>query len=333
MNTTKNNSTPAALGTTLVPQGAGTPASKPSNERTTRQIRASSFESRSYPHWFLTPATLIFSVFFVIPALFGLWLSFTNASTLSNQQEFIGLANFELLFKDHGPEFFGAMGNQFLYAIITTTGKTVLGVALAFLLNDAFRGRNFVRAIVYMPIMFSTIVVGIIFGFILSQEGLFNSFLDKIGLGFLAEDWLGNFDLALYSVTAIDIWMGVGWTVVLVLAALQGIPADLIEAAEIDGANALQRAFKVKIPMIIGTIGLAALLTIISGMKAFEIIYATTGGGPGHATQVLTIFIAKALGTTNLGYASAASLVQFLLVTILALIINFITRKIEARNS
>lgn len=297
------------------------------------QGTSSAFEAKAYPYWFAAPATLIFTVFFVLPAALGLWLSFTNASTLSRRQDFVGLANFQLLLVDNGPAFLGALTNQFTYAIITTLGKTVIGVALAFFLNRAFIGRNVVRALVYVPIMFSTIVVGIVFGFILGNDGLVNQALRSIGLSFVAQDWLGNFELALYAVSAIDIWMGVGWTVVLVLAALQGVPQELLESAEVDGANSWQRAWSVSIPIVAPTIGLAALLTMIAGLKSFEIIYATTGGGPGRATEVLTTFLARALGTTNLGYASAISFVQFAIITTVAFLIHTANRRIEARNS
>lgn len=295
--------------------------------------RRNPLEGKAYPYWFAAPATLIFSLFFVLPAVFGLWLSFTNASTMSRRQDFIGLDNFELLLVDNGTAFFGALSNQVVYAVLTTIGKTVIGVLLAFFLNRAFLGRNVLRAIVYMPIMFSTIVVGIVFGFILSNDGLLNSFLSNIGLGAVTQDWLGNFDLALFSVAGIDIWMGVGWTVVLVLAALQGVPTELLESAEVDGANPWQRATAVSLPIVAPTVGLAALLTLISGLKAFEIIYATTGGGPGYATEVMTTFLAKALGTTNLGYASAISFVQFAIITLIAFAIHLINRRIEARTS
>lgn len=299
----------------------------------TTKRRSGAIEAKTYPYWFAAPATVIFTAFFVLPAALGLWLSFTNASTLSSRQDFIGMDNFALLFGANGEAFLAALGNQFGYALLTTIGKTGLGVLLAFFLNRAFLGRNVLRAIVYMPIMFSTIVVGIVFGFILAHDGLLNSFLRSIGLGFLTQDWLGDFDLALFSVSAIDIWMGVGWTVVLVLAALQAVPAELLESAEVDGAGRFQRAIHVSLPVVAPTIGLAALLTLISGLKAFEIIYATTGGGPGHATEVMTTFLAKALGTTNLGYASAVSFVQFAVITVIALAINLINRRIEARMS
>lgn len=298
----------------------------------TRKRAGFTAEAHAYPYWFAAPATAIFTLFFVLPAALGLWLSFTNASTMSRRQDFVGLANFELLL-DNGPAFFGALSNQFVYALLTTIGKTGIGVLLAFYLNRAFFGRNLLRAVVYMPIMFSTIVVGIVFGFLLRYDGLVNEFLRNVGLDVLAQDWLGNFDLALISVSAVDVWMGVGWTVVLVLAALQGVPQELLESAEVDGAGRWARATMVSLPLIAPTIGLAALLTFIAGLKGFEIIYATTGGGPGHATEVMTTFIAKALGTTNLGYASAVSFVQFAIITLAAFLINIVNRRIEARTS
>ncbi len=288
--------------------------------------------ARAYPYWFLAPATVIFGAFFVLPALLGMWLSFTNASTVASRQDFVGLDNFRLLVRN-GPAFLGALGNQLLYAAATTIGKTGIGVLLAFFLNRAFVGRNALRALVYMPIMFSTIVVGIVFRFILAGDGLLNDVLRGVGLGVLARDWLGSFELALWSVSAIDIWMGVGWTVVLVLAALQGVPEELIESAKIDGANKWRQATQVSLPIIMPMVGLAALLTTISGLKSFEIIYATTGGGPGRSTEVMTTFIARALGTTNLGYASAVGFVQFVVITVIALVINRVTRRVEGNQS
>lgn len=289
--------------------------------------------ARVYPLWFLVPVTGIFTIFFVLPAALGLWLSFTNASTLSSRQDFIGLRNFELLFTGGGSAFLQSIGTQITYALVLTIAKTVIGVALALLLNRAFRGRNGVRAIVYMPMMFSTIVVGIAFYVILGQDGIFNEFLRAIGLGAFTEDWFGNFDTALYAAAAVETWMGVGWTVVIVLAALQAVPEEILEAAKLDGANSFQLTRHITIPFISHAIGLTALLSFIGGMKAFEVIYATTGGGPGSATEVMTIFIAKALSTTNLGYASAASFVQFALITTIALLINGLTRRITREKA
>ncbi|QIG40122.1 sugar ABC transporter permease [Microbacterium sp. 4R-513] len=292
----------------------------------------SSTINHAYTRWFLVPAALVFTIFFVLPAVLGLYLSLTNASTLSGRADFIGFANFELLLGDNGGDFLNSIGIQFIYALVLTAAKTVVGVGIALFLNRAFVGRHALRAIVYMPMMFSTIVVGVTFYFLLSQEGLFNESLRWLGLGFLTQDWFGSFDLALYTAAAVETWIGVGWTVVIVLAALQGIPEDVIEAATLDGANGLQMTFFIRIPLVAHAIALTSLLSFIAGMKAFEIIYATTAGGPGTSTQVMTMFIAKALGTTNLGYAAAAQFVQFALIAGLAVAIQLTITRIAKRR-
>ncbi|MFE3450785.1 carbohydrate ABC transporter permease [Nonomuraea sp. NPDC059194] len=280
----------------------------------------------TYRYAFLVPAVAIFTVFFLLPAFFGMYLSLTDASTYVRDTHFVGLANYRLMIGD-GSVLWNATKNQFLYAACVTVGKTGLGVAIAFLLNRAFAGVKVLRVVVYLPIMFSTIVVGLLFGYILKADGPVNALLEPFGL---AQNWLGSFDLALYSVTAVDTWMGVGWTVVLVLAALQSVPRELIESAQLDGAGAWQTVRHIKIPCIRHAINLAALLTFITGMKAFDMIYATTGGGPGTATEVLTSYVYKQLNTGALGYASAVNVVQFLVITAVALVINRFVRRMEA---
>jgi len=284
-----------------------------------------------YPRWFLLPATLIFTVFFITPAVLGLWLSLTDATVLTQKVNFVGLAQYQLLFGEEREKFLQALTNNLLFAVLDTIAKTGLGVALAFLLNRAWRGRTVVRAIVYLPIMFSTIVIGILFTYILHSDGLVNTALTKVGLGVLAKDWLGDFGLALYSVVGIDTWMGVGWTVVLVLAALQAIPNDVIEAARLDGAEGWQLTFRIKMPFIAHAVNLALLLTFISGMKVFDIVFASTGGGPGNSTEVLATYLQKSMSSGSLGFPAAVSVVQFVLITILAFIINRIARRTEAR--
>lgn len=292
-----------------------------------------SLDARVYPRVFLVPAILVFTVFFLFPAALGLWLAFTDASTLSRSQDFVGLRNFELLFVQNVGALFNSVGLQILYAIVVTVLKSVIGVCLAFLLNRAFRGNHALRTIVYLPMMLSTIVVGSTFYFILANDGPVNQLLRSVGLGLFTQDWFGNFDLAIYAVAIVDMWMGVGWTMVIVLAALQAIPKELIEAAELDGASGWKLARHVKLPYIMHAITLTSLLSFVAGMKAFDIIIATTGGGPGTATTVMSIFMMKALSTSNLGYASAVAFAQFTLVTLIALVLNgIINNRMKARG-
>jgi raffinose/stachyose/melibiose transport system permease protein len=280
----------------------------------------------TYRYAYLVPAVAVFTIFFLLPAFLGMYLSLTDASTFTPDSQYVGLANYRLMFGS-GSVLLTATSNQFIYAACVCAGKTLLGVAIAFLLNRIFRGRYLLRVVVYLPIMFSTVVVGLLFDYILKSDGPLNAVLRPFGL---ARDWFGDFDLALFSVTAVDVWMGVGWTVVLVLAALQAVPADVLEAAELDGVNAWQGVQYIKIPFIRHAINLALLLTFISGMKAFDLIYATTGGGPGTATEVLTSYVYKQLNTGSLGYAAAVNVFQFVIITVIALVIGRFVRKLEA---
>lgn len=286
--------------------------------------------NRRYSYWFLVPAVLVFTLFFVLPAIFGVYLSVTDATVLSPETHFVGLKVYKILFGADRPDLWNATWNQFVFAFFDTITKLGIGILLAFILDRTFRGRSVVRALVYLPIMFSPIVIGILFTFILKPEGLLNSGLQKVGLGALAKDWLGSFDLAMYSVIGIDTWIGVGWTVVVVLAALQAIPQDVMEAALLDGATGWSLTWRIKIPFIMHAINLALVLTLVSGMKAFDIFYATTKGGPGDATEVMTTYAAKSLTSGSLSYPSAVTVVQFVIVTVMALVANRHLRRREA---
>ncbi|MBB1482384.1 sugar ABC transporter permease [Tessaracoccus sp. MC1865] len=284
---------------------------------------------RYYPAWFLAPALIIFTLFYILPAVFGLGLSLTDARLTSSTMNFVGLANYEVLFSAGG-QFVPAVINQFVFALLVTLGKTGIGVALALFMDQRFAGRDFLRALVYAPIMISLVIVGMVFNFLLASDGFVNGLLRSVGLDGITRAWLGDFDTALVTVAAVDVWVGVGWTLVIVLAALQGVPHDVLEASRIDGAGPGRTIFAIKLPLIAHAINLALLLTFISGMKAFDIIYATTGGGPGHATEVISTFIAKQMVTGSLAVPAAASFAQFVLITALALVINIIIRRREA---
>lgn len=284
---------------------------------------------KNYPKYFLIPAIIIFTLFYVVPATLGLVLSFTDSSVRSNSFNFIGLKNYIALFRDNGKTFTDAIGRQFLYAVTISIGKTLIGLLFALFLNVKFKGRNYLRALIYAPIMFSPVVIGILFNYILKYNGFFNTVLNTMGLSVLTRDWLGDFNIALWSVAGIDMWVGAGWSMVMILAALQSIPGDVLEVSQIDGAGPFVKFFKIKLPFIMHAINLCMLMSIISGLKAFDLIYTTTGGGPGRSTELLTTFLAKSLSSGSLGYPAAISSVQFVLITIVALIINKIQRRLD----
>ncbi|CAH1192995.1 Melibiose/raffinose/stachyose import permease protein MelD [Paenibacillus allorhizoplanae] len=284
-----------------------------------------------YPTYFLIPILLVFTIFYVSPALLGLLYSITDASITTSGIHFVGLENYTMLFNE-GNAFLISIWNQFQFAFFDAVGKTVIGLLIALLLNKKFRGNNLLRALVYMPIMFGTIVVGIIFNYILSSEGFLNGLLKSIGLSSLANDWLGSFTLALYSVIAVDVWVGAGWSVLVILAALQSVPKEQMESAEIDGAGSMRKFFSIVLPYIMHAINLSFLLSVISGLKAFDIIYAMTGGGPGHATEVMTTFLAKSMSSGSIGYPAAISVSQFVIITVVAMVINYFSSRREMES-
>lgn len=286
------------------------------------------YKKKYYPLYYLIPILLIFSVFYLSPAVLGLLYSLTDASIKTAGVHFVGLENYRLLFSDGGA-FFVSVWNQFKFAILDALGKTAIGLLLALLLNRRFRGNRFLRAMIYVPIMFGTIMIAIIFNYILSYDGFLNRLLDGLGLRALTQDWLGSFGLAMYSVIAVDIWVGVGWSSLLILAALQSVPKELIECAEIDGAGPYARFIHITLPGIAGTINLSFLLSIISGLKAFDIIYAMTRGGPGHATEVMSTFLVKSMSAGSIGYPAAISVIQFVVITAAALIISYLSNRKE----
>lgn len=287
------------------------------------------YKTKTYPVYYLIPILLIFTVFYILPAALGLFYSLTDASIQSSGVRFVGFENYRMLF-NYSNDFLISVWNQFKFAILDALGKTVIGLLLALLLNRKFRGNKFLRALIYIPIMFGVIMVAMIFNYILSFDGFLNTFLNAIGLSGLTNDWLGSFSLAMYSVLGVDIWLGVGWSMMLILAALQSVSKDLIECAEIDGAGSFRKFLSITLPSITPTLNLSILLSVISGLKAFDIIYAMTRGGPGHATEVMSTYLVKSMSSGSIGYPAAISVIQFVIITVVALAINAFTNRKES---
>ncbi|WP_313636776.1 sugar ABC transporter permease [Paenibacillus sp.] len=287
------------------------------------------YKKKTYPIYFIIPILVIFTVFYISPAVLGLFYSLTDASIQTSGVHYVGIENYRTLFSD-SEAFLISIWNQFKFAILDAFGKTVIGLLLALLLNRKFRGNNFLRALIYIPIMFGVIMVAMIFNYILSYDGFLNTFLNSVGLSGLTNDWLGSFSLAMYSVLGVDIWLGVGWSMMLILAALQSVSKDLLECAEIDGAGSFRKFISITLPSISSTLNLSILLSVISGLKAFDIIYAMTRGGPGHATEVMSTYLVKSMSSGSIGYPAAISVIQFLIITLVALAINSFTNRKES---
>ena len=255
---------------------------------------------------FIFPAVALFFIFSLYPFLKVFQLSVTNWDGISPSMQYVGLANFKDLFMDN-PVFWASMKNAFYVTFLALTVQNLMALFLALLCDRDIKGGNVYRVIFYLPPVLSGIVVGLIWNWIYDGNyGLLNHFLEFIGLGDLSRAWLSDKHSALIAVAVIHMWKGFGWGFVILLAGLQSIPRELYEAARVDGANSWVMFKNVTVPLMIPVFILVSILTILGTMQLFDIIVATTGGGPGYHTEVpITRIVQTMIGSSKFGYACA----------------------------
>jgi raffinose/stachyose/melibiose transport system permease protein len=275
---------------------------------------------------FLAPAVLIYTVVMILPLAETLRLSFFMR-TETGQSYFAGLENFRLLLFDPrwSNEFWNALWNNFYFFIIHMLVQNPIGIALAALLSmPRLPGRTFYRTAIFVPAMLSVVIIGFAWKLILSPAwGVAETLLGSVGLAHLFQPWLGLESTALTTLSLISVWQYVGIPLMLIYAALLNIPEEVIEAAELDDVKGFALFFKVKLPLILPTIGIISILTFIGNFNAFDLIYATQGalGGPNYATDILGTLLYRVffghqlvLGDPNMGAAIAT--VMFLIILV-----------------
>lgn len=269
---------------------------------------------------FLLPGMVIVSIFMFYPAVMGFYLSLTDWNGISKKVDFIGLRNFIEMF--HDPVFYIAVKNSVVYCLLTVIIQHVLALALAVIIDRGIKGSSAYKTILFVPSLLSTIVTGMIFSLIFSSiNGSFNIFLEKIGLKALRMDWLGNPKVALYVIIATGIWQYVGYSMVIYIAGLQTVPSEIVESACIDGTNPWQQFIYIEFPCIAPSFTINTVLSVIGSLKAFEIIYSMTGGGPGNSTEVIASYVYNVGFTSSrLGYGTAVSLFLFIMVVVVSLV-------------
>ena len=284
-------------------------------------------------HSWTTPWILIFPtlvgllVFRLIPIVSSLVLSFTKWNLITDPV-FIGIKNFRELFAD--PDFWKIVGNTLKITLGYVAGSMVFGLLLALLVNNKIRGMNFFRAAIYMPVITSSVAVGIVWTRILGPKyGILDFLLKKIGI--TAPYWLQDPNLALWTLTFVQVWKMSGYYMILFLAGLQSISHEVIEASIVDGATPSQRLFRVTIPMLAPTTFFVLTVAIMDAFKNFELIYAMTMGGPQNATNTLVYSVyLNAFSYNRVGYAEAIAWVLMVLVGALT-ILNFFIKKYWAQ--
>ena len=279
-------------------------------------------EKKFYPNYFTYPAIIVFTIFYCFPIIASFIMSFTNWNIKRiSEPKFVAFKNFARLFNDD--YFLLALKNTVLFAVVTTLGIVILGLLLALLLNSAIKGKTFLRTCFYLPAVLSLIVVGIMFRAVFKLDGgILNQILTTIGLESLTRDWLGDGKTAMWSIIFVQIWKWSGFAMTIYLAGLQGISKDYYEAATIDGAGTWDKFKNITLPLLAPAFTVVITMNTIGGFKVFEQVYVMTNGGPGNATQVLNTYIYKEFSKGTLGRSSAASLLLFLMISVIAVLVN-----------
>ncbi|MDE2749811.1 MAG: sugar ABC transporter permease [Chloroflexota bacterium] len=275
--------------------------------------------SKLSPYLWILPALAVYGVFKLYPLVSGLQMSLLRWDGIE-EPRYIGLRNFEKILSD--PMTGAVLMNNVHYAVGTVLGKIVLSLFLAILLHQALKGRTFYRTSLFMPVVMSFVVVGVLWSWLFNpQFGLINSLLRGLGLGVLVQDWLGDAAVALNSLILVDIWKWYGFHMVIFLAGLQSIPDELYEAARIDGASVWQQFLHVTLPMLQPVMIVNVTISVMGAFNVFDIPFIMTAGGPANATNVMALHIyIRGFKFYRFGFSAALSYVLLVIVTLVAAI-------------
>jgi raffinose/stachyose/melibiose transport system permease protein len=277
----------------------------------------------TYPSWFYIPAVALYAVFFAVPTFASFYFALTRWSLFGVQ--FVGFANFVQFFQD--PQLYNSFIHTFIYGFLTSAAKVIIGFFLAVLLTSPVVGRGYLRAVVFFPVLISTIGVGIMFKSLLDPfHGIVNAALGAFGLP--QPGWFTDPALALYSIAAVDVWKGVGIATLIFMAGMVAIPQEYYEAARVDGASPWRILRTITIPLSRTAMGTVIILSLIGGLRSFDLIWATTGGGPGFTSDVIASVIYKQYQAGFYGLSTAGNVVLFIVVTaIMVPISHFVNRR------
>lgn len=286
---------------------------------------------------FLAPATLIYTAFMVIP-LFGT-IQLSLFQNIGNSQVYVGLANFMKLFGNErwSADFWNAFGNNSWFFVVHMLVQNPIGILLAAILSsNKLRMRSFYRTSIFIPTILSFVIVGFAWKLILSPLwGVAPSMLDAVGLKSLFAPWLGKEEYALTTLALVSVWQFVGIPMMLIYAALLSIPDEILEAAECDGITGVSQFFKIKLPLILPSIGIISVLTFVGNFNAFDLIYTTQGAlaGPNFSTDILGTFMFRTffgfqlqLGDPNMGSTIASAMFLIILVGVSIYLFGIQTR-------
>ena len=278
-------------------------------------------KTKMEPYFYILPVALILILTFGYPLLKSIVMAFQNYK-LSNINDvyFNNFANFKKMFGDS--DFLLLLKNSLIYVVISVTGQFVLGLILALALKQKFRGRGFYQAIVFLPWAFSSFVVGLLFRWSFNGEyGVVNDLLMKIGIVDKGIAWLGTPGFSLGVIILAMIWLGIPFFGIMILAALQSIPEEVYEAADVDGCGLINKFFGITLPYIKPTVIITILLRTIWIFNSFDLVVIITGGGPANYSQTLPSYMyTKAFSGYDFGLAGALGLMLIVILSIYAII-------------
>ncbi|GAB3982151.1 sugar ABC transporter permease [Plantactinospora veratri] len=292
-----------------------------------RAPRRATINRRTHPIWFLAPALAILLVFFLLPTVYNFVYAFTDWSGFKAQINPVGLDNFEELASSG--TLFRALRTTILYAVLVAAFQNLFGFAFAVLLEQDTWLNRLARILLLIPVLMSALAVGYIFQALLKPQGSLNQLIETATRQQFDYAWLGDTTWTIVVVAAIHAWKWMGLSMLIYLAGLKTIPEDLMEAARIDGASRWQTFWRVRTPLLAPAVTFNVATALLGSMNGFDIVQATTGGGPARTTEILNIFIYRTFGQGLFAQATTMSLILFLLVALMAFPVIYLLRRRE----
>lgn len=276
-----------------------------------------SYYKKYAPYLFLLPAAIILGLFFFLPFFDTVILSFKDYSSSIYNPTWVGVSNYIYLMKS--PEFYKVIFNTLIFLVCAVPLLAIIPLILAIMVNQKIRGITLYKLLIYLPVIVSIVVAAIAFKWLYAQSGILNYVIGL--LGFNPVGWLTDPRFALFSVIIVTVWKGIGYYMMIYLAALMSAPKDLYEACEVDGANFLQKHLTVSLPHLMPTLALVTTISSISALKVFAEIYVMTKGGPLNSSKTIVYYIyERAFENLDLGLASAAAVILLGIVMIFSII-------------
>lgn len=266
---------------------------------------------KTYPLWFHLPGGLVFIILFIVPTIASFYFAFTRWTLF--RSTFIGFENFVLFFNE--PGLIGSLRNTLVFGFLTSGAKVVLGMLLAVVLSAPIIARGYLRSVTFFPVVVSTVGIGLTFQVLLDPfNGIVNKSITAV-TGADGPGWLTDPSIALLSVAAIDVWAGIGLATLIYIAGIAAIPNEYFEAARVDGASSWQVFRNIILPLSFPATSTVILLSLIGGLRSFALIWTTTQGGPGFASDVIASVVYKQYQAGFYGLSTAGNVILFVVVT------------------